>query len=639
MGYTKKPGMTGDPALGGSYNANVSEGTNYTNLAAEYAALAASNSRLSIGTVTTVSSTTPADASITGDPGAQLLNLSIPQGAVSANGIPTGGTVGQILSKNSSTNYDTSWADNYATDIRILVKNTTGAILTKGTAVYISSADGININVSKAQANTEATSSKTMGLIYNDIAANATGYVVEEGTVTGIDTSTATVGDAVWLSPSTAGGLIFGLANKPVAPNHLVYLGVVSRSNANNGVIQVKVQNGFELDELHNVLITSVANNDTLQYESSTSLWKNKQLPNTDTASTVTGTQLVSSIATGTSPLSVASTTVVPNLNVSQLTGNTWVIPGTIGSTTPNTGAFTTLSASSTVSGAGFSAYLASPPTIGGTVAGAGSFSTLSASGNFTLSGGTANGISYLNASKVITSGTALTFDGTNFATTGTVTGTRLISNIATGTAPLAVTSTTVVPNLNVALLNGTTWTAPGAIGSTTASTGAFTTLTASSTSTATAFVPSSATVPTNGLYLPAANSVGISTGTTQSFVVDSTGTLYTEQPAPTALTATSTLTIANLQTEIITVTSSTAVTLTLPTGTLTDAGIMAGVLANNMAFEWIVVNLGSTSGAITMATGTAHTFVGNATVAISTSAKFRTRKTAANTYVTYRIA
>ena len=639
MGYTKKPGMTGDPALGGSYNANVSEGTNYTNLAAEYAALAASNSRLSIGTVTTVSSTTPADASITGDPGAQLLNLSIPQGAVSANGIPTGGTVGQILSKNSSTNYDTSWADNYATDIRILVKNTTGAILTKGTAVYISSADGININVSKAQANTEATSSKTMGLIYNDIAANATGYVVEEGTVTGIDTSTATVGDAVWLSPSTAGGLIFGLANKPVAPNHLVYLGVVSRSNANNGVIQVKVQNGFELDELHNVLITSVANNDTLQYESSTSLWKNKQLPNTDTASTVTGTQLVSSIATGTSPLSVASTTVVPNLNVSQLTGNTWVIPGTIGSTTPNTGAFTTLSASSTVSGAGFSAYLASPPTIGGTVAGAGSFSTLSASGNFTLSGGTANGISYLNASKVITSGTALTFDGTNFATTGTVTGTRLISNIATGTAPLAVTSTTVVPNLNVALLNGTTWTAPGAIGGTTASTGAFTSLTASSTSTATAFVPSSATVPTNGLYLPAANSVGISTGTTQSFVVDSTGTLYTEQPAPTALTATSTLTIANLQTEIITVTSSTAVTLTLPTGTLTDAGIMAGVLANNMAFEWIVVNLGSTSGAITMATGTAHTFVGNATVAISTSAKFRTRKTAANTYVTYRIA
>jgi len=57
-----------------------------------------------------------------------------------------------------------------------------------------------------------------------------------------------------------------------------------------------------------------------------------------------------------------------------------WAAPGTIGSTTPSTGAFTTLSASSTVSGAGFSTYLASPPAIGGTAAAAGSFTTLAAS-------------------------------------------------------------------------------------------------------------------------------------------------------------------------------------------------------------------------------------------------------------------
>lgn len=54
----------------------------------------------------------------------------------------------------------------------------------------------------------------------------------------------------------------------------------------------------------------------------------------------------------------------------------------TIGNTTPSTGAFTTLSASSTVSGTGFSTYLASPPSIGGTAAAAGAFTTLSASGN-----------------------------------------------------------------------------------------------------------------------------------------------------------------------------------------------------------------------------------------------------------------
>ena len=86
----------------------------------------------------------------------------------------------------------------------------------------------------------------------------------------------------------------------------------------------------------------------------------------------------------------------------------------TVGAVTPSTGAFTTLSASSTVSGTGFSTYLASPPAIGGTAAAAGSFTTLSASSTVTLSGGTANGVLYLNGSKVATSGSALTFDGTN---------------------------------------------------------------------------------------------------------------------------------------------------------------------------------------------------------------------------------
>jgi len=86
----------------------------------------------------------------------------------------------------------------------------------------------------------------------------------------------------------------------------------------------------------------------------------------------------------------------------------------TIGNTTPAAGAFTTLSASSTVSGTGFSNYLASPPAIGGTAAAAGSFTTLTTSSTVTINGGTANGVGYLNASKVLTTGTALTFDGAN---------------------------------------------------------------------------------------------------------------------------------------------------------------------------------------------------------------------------------
>jgi len=113
----------------------------------------------------------------------------------------------------------------------------------------------------------------------------------------------------------------------------------------------------------------------------------------------------------------------------------------------------------------------------------------------------------------------------------------------------------------------------------------------------------------------------------------------FSIQPAITTLTATATLTIAQLLTYIVQVTSATAVTLTLPTGTLTDAGVLGGGGLLNTSFQWQIINTGSASGAITMTAGTAHTYVGNATVAINTSANFRTVKTASNTFVTYRIA
>lgn len=66
--------------------------------------------------------------------------------------------------------------------------------------------------------------------------------------------------------------------------------------------------------------------------------------PSTAAFTTVSANGIItSSLATGTAPFSIASTTVVPNLNVSELLGDTWAIPGTIGSTTPNTGKFSSL--------------------------------------------------------------------------------------------------------------------------------------------------------------------------------------------------------------------------------------------------------------------------------------------------------
>ena len=76
---------------------------------------------------------------------------------------------------------------------------------------------------------------------------------------------------------------------------------------------------------------------------------------------------ITSTLATGTAPFTVASTTNVANLNASSLSGATFAAPGAIGSGTASTGAFTTLSASSTVSGTGFTTYFASPPALGTT--------------------------------------------------------------------------------------------------------------------------------------------------------------------------------------------------------------------------------------------------------------------------------
>ncbi|MFO0089982.1 MAG: hypothetical protein ACK518_04200 [bacterium] len=148
--------------------------------------------------------------------------------------------------------------------------------INKGQAVYVSSANGTNIIVSKASNATEATSSKTLGLLEATGATNATVNVVTNGFLAGLNTNSATIGDAVWLG--TDGNLIYGLSNKPVAPAHLVYIGVVTRVSATVGEILIKIQNGFELDELHDVLITSKTNEDFLQYETSSGLWKNFQI-------------------------------------------------------------------------------------------------------------------------------------------------------------------------------------------------------------------------------------------------------------------------------------------------------------------------------------------------------------------------
>lgn len=106
-------------------------------------------------------------------------------------------------------------------------------------------------------------------------------------------------------------------------------------------------------------------------------------------------------------------------------------------------------------------------------------------------------------------------------------------------------------------------------------------------------------------------------------------------QPTPGALNATGTLTAALVFGGIVTSTTAAAVTATLDTGTIFDAAQTFGV---NDYVDWTVINTGGTN-AFTVTASTGHTIVGTAAVAANTSGRFRTRKTAANTFVTYRMS
>ena len=113
----------------------------------------------------------------------------------------------------------------------------------------------------------------------------------------------------------------------------------------------------------------------------------------------------------------------------------------------------------------------------------------------------------------------------------------------------------------------------------------------------------------------------------------------FEKQPTPITKAATATLTIAELLAEIIVTSGTVAISLTLPTGTLSESGITLPNLSIDGCFDWCIINTGTSTGAITLVAGTAHTIVGAAVTAIGTSSQWRTRKTAANTFVTYRIA
>jgi nitrogen fixation protein len=319
-------------------------------------------------------------------------------------GVPVGGTTGQVLAKNSNTNYDTEWVDvsggawgtitgtlSNQTDLqsalnakvpytgattnvnlgeyeikagqltldtsptgtaavgttrwndtigssettlkggsvilkngvdlvaRVVNKVSPNTTLTKAAyqAVRVSGAQGQRLAVALAQANNDANSADTIGLVTETIATNQEGFIMTVGQLENINTTgslqgeTWVDGDVLYLSPFTPGAIT---KVKPTGNGHIVVIGYVEYAHANNGKIYLKVMNGWELDELHDVSITSVANNEALIYESATALWKNKSI----------------ATALGYTPANAATTLTINGVTFDLSTSRTWTVSGGI---------------------------------------------------------------------------------------------------------------------------------------------------------------------------------------------------------------------------------------------------------------------------------------------------------------------
>lgn len=161
-----------------------------------------------------------------------------------------------------------------ASDILIYVKNSTGIQINKGTVVRISGAVGDNPLIATASYTDDFNSANTLGITNENIANDRFGYVMTEGKLLGIDTSNFTVGQLLYLG---ATGSITGSA--PLAPLHAVRLGQVLRVQLNNGSMYVRIDNGYELGELHDVLDTTTTSSYGDLLVKSGSIWiSSKQL-------------------------------------------------------------------------------------------------------------------------------------------------------------------------------------------------------------------------------------------------------------------------------------------------------------------------------------------------------------------------
>lgn len=518
----KAPTTSGTSILYGNGTGGFSNATVGSGLSFSLGTIAAS--------VTSVAGKTGAVTLNSSDVGlGNVTNNAQTQAAIVPNTVPTNG---QLLIGNG-TNYSVSTlsagsgvtitntsggvtiAATGATSVETLVATVTNAEavpITKGQVVYAFGATGNRMSVKLANNTADATSAKTVGVVSDaSIGAGNTGQITLVGVVDGLNLGTFTDGDTLYLGATP--GSVTNV--KPYAPNHMVFVGIVERANNGNGELYVRIQNGYELDELHNVQITSTPSaGSVLIYDATNALWKAATLT-AGTGITITNGNASSSIALTNSSITIAgnSTALGGSVTQDQITGLSAAGTGIVKRTNTNTLAIAT-------SGTDYAPATTGTSILYGNNAGGFSNATIGSgisfvAGTIAASNITSSELSssagilntQLNNSSISIAGNSVDLGGsidrdtiTGVTSNGLLnrTGANVISAVSTGTGVVTALGVNV-GSAGAFVVNGGALGTPssgtvtnltgtasininGTVGATTPNTGAFTTITASST-------------------------------------------------------------------------------------------------------------------------------------------------------------
>jgi hypothetical protein len=303
-------------------------------------------------------------------------------------------------------------------DSHVLGRNTSASSITRGQVVLVNGASAGNLTIALALGNSDPNTANTIGLAAENIpntGPTTTGMVITSGLLRNLNTFGFSQGDLLFISATVPGGLT---NVRPVAPNHAVRIGYVVEAHPSNGIIYVAINNGYELDELHDVAYTGGVpplNNDFLVW--TTNRWQN-QTPATARTSMGLGT-----LATQNGTFSGTSSGTNTGDQTITLTGDV---------TGSGTGSFAATIANNAVTYAKFQQVA------GLSVVGNGGSTTANA-GAIT---GTAGQVLRIN-----NGGTGLAFGAVDLSTAGAITGTLGVTNGGTGLTVVGAADRAILSN------------------------------------------------------------------------------------------------------------------------------------------------------------------------------------------------